>query len=85
MPTYCLKCVLRFKTGHAGAAFDEVSLGADGPEEAVALAELYRCTTPGMNLSVAVLTDETGSAIWTRRGSSVDDEMFRRSQLAILT
>lgn len=85
MPTDHLRCVLRFKTGHAGAAFDEVSLGADGPDEAIALAELYRCSTPGMNMSVAVLTDETDSAIWTRRGSSFDDEISRWAQPIVPT
>ncbi|XYD06901.1 hypothetical protein R1A27_17145 [Methylobacterium sp. NMS12] len=67
MPIYRLKCVLRFKTGHAGAAFDEVAVGADGPTEAIALAEMCRCATPGMDLSLAVLLDEAGLLIWSRR------------------
>lgn len=72
MPIYRLKCVLRFKTGHAGAAFDEVAVGADGPTEAIALAEMYRCSTPGMDLSLAVLLDETGLLIWSRRIDGAD-------------
>ena len=67
MPIYHLKCVLRFKTGHAGAAFDEAALGADGPTEAIELAKLYRCASPGMTLSVAVLIDENGAPIWSHR------------------
>lgn len=67
VPSYRLHCVLRFKTGHAGVAFDTVEIGADSPEAAVALAEMYRCSTHGMNLSVAVLTDVLGRAIWSRR------------------
>ena len=73
MPIYILKCVLRFKTGHAGAAFDEVSLGADGPSEAIALAKLYRCASPGMTLSVAVLLDEIGLPIWSHRVPILDE------------
>ena len=76
MPVYRLKCVLRFKTGHAGAAFDDVTFGADGPDEAIELAKMYQCVTPGMSLSVAVLIDETGSPIWSRRAP---DENLRWS------
>ena len=67
MPIYRLRCVLRLIDGRAGAAFDNVDIVADGPEAAIALAKLYRCTTPGMALSVAVLTDTTGSAVWSLR------------------
>lgn len=67
MPTYRLQCVLRIKTGQVGAAFDTVDIGANGPEDAIALAEMYECSTPEMSLSVAVLTEETGSPIWSRR------------------
>ena len=67
MPVYRLRCVLRFKTGHAGVAFETVELGATDPEAAVALAEMYRCSTHGMDLSVAVLTDVLGRVIWSRR------------------
>lgn len=67
MPIYRLRCVLRLKDGRAGAAFDNVDIAADGPEAAIALAKLYKCTTPGMALSVAVLTDATGSAVWSVR------------------
>jgi hypothetical protein len=73
VPIYRLKCVLRFKTGHAGAAFDEVALGADGPEEAIALAKLYRSASPGLTLSVAVLLDETGAPIWSHRVPALDE------------
>ena len=76
MPVYRLKCVLRFKTGHAGAAFDEVILGADGQSEAIELAKMYQCATPGMTLSVAVLIDESGLPIWSRRAP---DENLRQS------
>lgn len=73
VPIYHLKCVLRFRNGHAGAAFDDVALGADRPDEAIALAKLYRCSTPGMTLSVAVLLDETGAPIWSHRALSPED------------
>jgi hypothetical protein len=67
VPTYRLKCVLRFTDGRAGAAFDAVDIGADGSKEAITLAQMYRPSTPGMVLSVAVLTDKTGSSIWSLR------------------
>ena len=67
MPTYRLKCVLRFVDGQAGAAFDTVEIGADGPDEAIALAEQYQCSKARMTLSVAVLTDQTGELIWSLR------------------
>jgi hypothetical protein len=73
MPIYRLKCVLRFKTGHAGAAFGEVALGAEDPDEAIALAKLYRCASPGLTLSVAVLLDETGAPIWSHRAPTFDE------------
>ena len=69
MSVYRLHCVLRFKTGHAGVAFDTVEIGAANPEAAVALAEMYRCSTHGMDLSVAVLINVLGQTIWSRRAS----------------
>ena len=68
MPTYRLKCVLRFTDGRAGSTFDTVDIGADGPDQAIALAKRYKCSTPGMTLSVAVLTGPTGAAVWSLRG-----------------
>ena len=76
MPVYRLKCVLRFKTGHTGAAFDEVIFGADGLGEAIELAKMYQCATPGMTLSVAVLIDKLGLPIWSHRAPH---ENLRRS------
>lgn len=67
MPTYRLKCVLRFLDGRAGSQFDTIEIGADGPNEAILLAMQYRCSTPSMALSVAVLTDPTGAAVWSLR------------------
>ena len=67
MPTYRLTCVLRFIDGRAGSAFDTLEIGADGPDEAIRLAKQYQCSTPHMALSVAVLTDPTGTAVWSLR------------------
>jgi hypothetical protein len=80
VPIYRLKCVLRFKTGHAGAAFDEVALAADNPDEAIKLAKMYRCATPGMTLSVAVLLDEIGAPIWSHRAPDLGDPSFSSSR-----
>lgn len=68
MAIYQLRCVLRFLDGQAGAAFDMVTIGADSSNAAIAIAETYRCSSPGMTLSVAVLTDGLGAPVWSRRG-----------------
>jgi len=73
VPIYRLECVRRFRTGHAGAVVDDVALSANRPDEAIALAALYRCSTPGMTLSVAVFRDETGAPIWSHRALSPED------------
>ncbi|WP_267427721.1 hypothetical protein [Methylobacterium sp. GC_Met_2] len=82
MPIYTLKCVLRFTDGRAGAAFDTVEISADSPDEAIGVAQHYECSTAEMALSLAVLTDATGQAVWTLRApdhvdaaSSADDAL----------
>ena len=73
MPTYRLKCVLRFTDGRAGSTFDTVDIGADNPDQAIALAMQYQCSTPRMTLSVAVLTDPNGAAVWSLRAPDYVD------------
>ena len=73
MAVYRLRCVLRFLDGRAGAAFDTITIGADGPDAAIALAKTYRCALPGMTLSVAVLTDVAGVPVWSVRGPEYVD------------
>jgi hypothetical protein len=61
-------CDARFLDGQAGASFDMITIDAYDPYEAIAIAETYQCSSPGVSLSVAVLTDSMGSPVWSRRG-----------------
>ncbi|MCJ2110501.1 hypothetical protein MKK64_04650 [Methylobacterium sp. E-025] len=71
VPTYRLKCVLRFLDGREGCAIDGRDIEAESPEDAIALAKLYDCPNPAMGLLSAALSGPSGSVIWSLRSETL--------------
>ena len=67
MPTYRLECILRFTDGRSGAAVDGRNIQAVSPVEAIAIAKLYECNKPAMELSLATLYNTSQNVIWSFR------------------
>ena len=67
MPTYRLECILRFTDGRSGVAVDGRNIQAVSPVEAIAIAKLYECKKPKMELSIATLYNTNQSIIWSFR------------------
>ena len=67
MPTYRLECILRFTDGRSGAAVDGRNINAASPTEAIAIAKIYECNKPAMELSIATLYNTSQNIIWSFR------------------
>ncbi|MCJ2016411.1 hypothetical protein MKK84_03030 [Methylobacterium sp. E-065] len=64
---YRLRRTMRFLDKRTGLAFDGIDIDAETWEEAIAQAMAFDPITPSMMLDTAVLTDATGTVIWTLR------------------
>ena len=67
MPTYRLECILRFTDGRSGVAVDGRNIQAVPSAEAIAIAKLYECNKPKMELSIATLYNKGQNIIWSFR------------------
>ena len=77
MPTYRLKCVLRFLDSRAGCAIDGREIEAESPNDAIALAKLYASPNPSMGVLSASLSGPSGAIIWSLRSETLSWDEFK--------
>lgn len=71
VPTYHLKCVLRFLDDRSGCAIDNCEIEAVSPNDAIALARLYVSPNPTMELLSAAVSAPTSMLTWSLRGEAL--------------
>lgn len=77
VPTYRLKCILRFLDGRASCAIDGREIKAESPNDAIALAKLYASPNPIMGVSSALLSGPSGAIIWSLRSETLTWDEFK--------